>query len=422
VTVQGEPVAAGAVLGGDAVSATVEEVAPPVGGVSATVGEAAATPVGSGDVQADARPRARWLGHRPPLDGVRGLAMMFVLLNHIGVALWTDAAPWLATGGAIGVDLFFVLSGVLIASLLLGERDRSGAVDVRGFIVRRTMRIVPALVAVLLALLVGSLLIDRLVLGDVLTSVAYSLTFTQNWSAVGFPLDPLEDLFGGGTMVIELLHTWTLAIEVHFYLMWSLALWVAVRRGWSYRTMAIVTVAVIGVLATLRTLAYLDGTNWLVLRTLTFSRLDAPLMGTLVGIAFMAGWLSRPYRWLTVVGAVGLVAILGVGFLADSQFAALPLGLYTVMAGAAALCMAAVVADPGSPLARLLSMRWLMFLGTTSYSIYLWHQGLFLLFELHTPSWPDPVRTVVAVSVALAVGYVSHHQIERRFMQRRRTG
>ena len=439
----GEPVAAAAATSTNArgtepatgsatpaVGDTRAHDAPPAADVTGPVDTAATADVTTVDRPAGepeagesvARPPSRYIGHRLPLDGVRGLAMLFVLLNHSGVALWTDLAPWLASGGAIGVDLFFVLSGVLISSLLLGEHGRTGSVDVWAFIVRRTKRIVPTLIGLYVGLALLALFIDRLELRDVGTSAAYALTFTANWSAVGFPLEALERHFGGGTMIVETLHTWTLAIEVHFYLMWSLALWAAVRRGWSYRRMAAVTIAVIVALAALRTYSYLDGTNWLVLRTSTYSRLDSPLVGTLVGIAFMAGWFSRPSRSLTAAGTVGILAILAVGFLADSGFSALPLGLYTVMAVAAATCMAAVIADPDSLLARALSMRWLIFLGTTSYSIYLWHQGIFLLFELHTPSWPDPVRMAVAVTVALLVGALSHHQIERRFMLVRRAG
>jgi peptidoglycan/LPS O-acetylase OafA/YrhL len=398
------------------------DVAPADSSVGAGTDVAPAdTPVGAGDTVAPERKPSRYIGHRPPLDGVRGLAMVFVLLNHSGVALWTDAAPWLATGGAIGMDLFFVLSGVLVSSLLLGEHARTGSVDLRGFVVRRFRRIVPTLASLYVGLALLSLVIDRLVLKDVATSAAYALTFTANWSAVGFPLDILERNFGGGTMIVETLHMWTLAVEVHFLLMWSVSLWVAVRRGWSYGRMAAVTIAVIVVLVAIRTYSYLDGTNWLVLRTTTYSRLDSLLIGTLVGIAFMAGWFSRPSRALTAVGAVVLGVILALGFLAHSDFAAYPLGLYTVMAVASAAMMAAVIADPDSLLSRLLSMRWLLFLGATSYSIYLWHQPLFLMFELHTPSWPDPVRMAVAVGVALVIGAVSHRHIEMRFMQRSST-
>lgn len=363
----------------------------------------------------------RVFGHHPALDGVRGVAILLVLLNHSGIALWAGAADWLAPGGAMGVHLFFVLSGLLIASLLLGEHARTGTVDLRAFLVRRARRLVPTLAALLAALAVASVVLDRLVLGDVASSAAYALTFTSNWSAIGFPLAPIERALGGGTMVIETIQTWSLAIEVHFYLLWSVALWTAVRRGWSHRRMALLTTLVIVVLAVVRARSYAGGTDWFTLYAATYSRLDAALVGTLVGIAYMAGWLRRPHRHLTTAGWVGLGAILVAAFLDDGSLPALPLGLYTVLALGAAAGMAAAVTDPGSRLGRVLTVRWLMFLGTVSYSLYLWHNAVFLMFELHTPTWPGPVRMVVGVTVALGVSYASYHLIERRFMRPRRS-
>ena len=365
------------------------------------------------------RPEARRsFGHHPALDGLRGLAILLVLLNHSGIGLWSDAEPWLAPGGALGVHLFFVLSGLLIASLLLGEQARTGGIDLRAFAGRRVRRLVPTLVVLLVALAAAALVLDHLVLRDVASSAAYVLTFTANWSAVGFPLAPLERAFGGGTMVVETLQTWSLAIEVHFYLLWSLALWAAVRRGWSHRRMAVATALAIAVIAGVRAASYAGGTDWFTLYASTYSRLDAALVGTLVGIAYMAGWL-RPSRGLTAAGWAGLAALLVMAVVDDGSSPALPLGLYTVLAGGAAAGMAAVLTDPTSRLGRVLTMRWLMFLGTVSYSVYLWHQGVFLLFQLHAPSWAGPVRLVVGVTVALLVSTASYHLVERRFMRRR---
>src|SRR5690606_7760355 len=136
---------------------------------------------------------------------------------------WPDAARWLLRGGFLGVDLFLVLSGFLITVILLAERDRTGTVDLSGFLARRARRLVPALGAILAVALVVAATdtwytddgIYRI--EEVLGTAAWSLSFAANWAVLlGHSLQPLG-------------HVWTLGLEGQFYLVWGLALLAATR-------------------------------------------------------------------------------------------------------------------------------------------------------------------------------------------------
>ena len=366
-----------------------------------------------GPPPAPARP-GRWAA----LDGIRGIAIVLVVLVHSGNSLWPRARPWLCRGGPLGVHLFFVLSGFLITTVLLDEADRRGGIDLRDFAGRRARRLVPALLVLAGALIVLALLRPRLPLRLAASSAVYMLSFTSNWEINGHPLPLVRRAFGPAGMTTEVLHTWSLAIEVQFYAMWAAALWFAVRRGWSLRRIATLTAAVVAGIVAARIVAYERDTDWLRLYFSTWSRLDVPLIGALAALAVRAGWLSRRARELTVAGALGLAAFVAVAFLTTWSLPALPLGLYAGLALCGALAVAAVVVSPGTTFARGLGWRPLVLLGTISYSLYLWHYPIFWTIERRDPAWPGPVRMLVGIGLALAASAASYLLVERRFMHR----
>jgi peptidoglycan/LPS O-acetylase OafA/YrhL len=351
------------------------------------------------------------------LDGIRGIAVTLVVLVHSGNALWPAARAWLCRGGALGVHLFFVLSGFLITTVLLDEADRRGRIDLRAFAGRRARRLVPALVVLLGALAVLAAIRPRLPLRIVASSAVYVLSFTANWQINGHDLPLVERVAGHGGLPVEVLHTWSLAIEVQFYVLWATALWFAVRRGWSLRRIAALTAAVVAGIVVARIVAYERGTDWLRLYFSTWSRLDAPLIGALAALALRAGWLARRTRALTVAGVAGLAAFVAVAFLTDWSLPALPLGLYSGLAVCGAAAVAAVVVSPGTAVARGLSWRPLVLLGTISYSLYLWHYPIFWTIERRDPAWPGPLRLVLGVGLALAAATASYVLVERRFLR-----
>jgi peptidoglycan/LPS O-acetylase OafA/YrhL len=170
-----------------------------------------------------AMPSGMRLGHRPALDGIRGVAVVLVLARHI----WPEGGA-----GMVGVDLFFVLSGFLITSLLIEEWVERGGISFTAFYARRALRLLPALYAMLTVFVACSLLFargDRLV--HALKSAGLAGTYLTGYAAFDnfFNSRPLGPV-------------WSLAVEEQFYLLWPLILWLALRRGWSLQRCAVLAI------------------------------------------------------------------------------------------------------------------------------------------------------------------------------------
>ena len=190
--------------------------------VEASIGRLARTcsveAVSGAGLPGEAPTRGR-LPRIPALDGIRAVAVIAVLLFHAGVS-------WMP-GGSFGVDVFFVLSGFLITALLVGERDRSGTIRLGSFYLRRARRLVPALVLVLLFVCVtwGLLLTTKTptLRGDALATVTYVANWHFAFSGQGY--------FASFAAPSPLLHTWSLAVEEQFYLLWPLVVTFLLARG-----------------------------------------------------------------------------------------------------------------------------------------------------------------------------------------------
>ncbi|HMG41887.1 MAG TPA: acyltransferase [Acidimicrobiales bacterium] len=388
------------------------------------MGKTAMTTVARGvGVEAGEQERVGRLPHLAPLDGLRGIAIALVLGVHSGNSLWPEARGWLAPGGPLGVHLFFVLSGFLITALLLGEQRRTGRIDLRAFARRRVLRLGPVVVALALALVVLALVGDRLLLRDVLAEGVYVLTFTGNVHMVHGDAPPVRWLFGTdhGT-VTEVGHMWSVGIEAQFYVLWAVVLWAVSRARWSYGRIALLTAGLVLAVAVWRAHLLAQGEPWLQLYLSSSTRLDAPFVGSLVGVAWCAGWLDRVRERLALTaGVLGLGVLLVTSYTTRFYDRSLYQGLYTVLAlCAAAAIVGALRADAGSALPRALAWPPLVFLGTISYSVYVWHYGIFWTIERRDPGWPGPVRLAVGLTTALAVSYASYRIVEQPFLRRKR--
>jgi peptidoglycan/LPS O-acetylase OafA/YrhL len=354
----------------------------------------------------------RQLGYRPELDGLRGVAVLLVVAYHVGAMLWPSAGRWFPRGGALGVDLFFVLSGFLITSLLVGESGLRGRVDARAFARRRAARLVPAMVTLFtVVLVVAALGYRRYGVGDVLSTAGWSLTFTANWAMV----DGRPNMMG---------HLWSVAIEGQFYLLWATVVVVALRmhRGLGVLAGGAAT-AVLAVVWWRRTQAG-DGSDVGQLYRLylgTGSRLDAPLVGALAGLAFAAGRFDRLRgRAAAAVGGVGMVALFVAAATIGPVDFPLYRGLYTAVALACAAAVVGAVCTSGeSVLGAVLRARPLVYAGVVSYSLYLWHLPIFEWLADAAPGWSPPIRAVVGLVAAAAAASLSYAVIERRFLRRR---
>jgi peptidoglycan/LPS O-acetylase OafA/YrhL len=376
--------------------------------------------------QHPARPPARRptsLGHRPGLDGLRGLAVLLVLVMHAGDTVWQEREPWLAVGGSLGVDMFLVLSGFLITALLLTERERTGGIDLAGFAARRARRLLPGLVALFAVVAVVAAVGPALELRDVVAAAVQDLTFlTHVWRFGNAPgiRDVVDSI---GTPTTDVGHLWTVALEVQFYALWGFTLWAASRARWSYRRLLALALGGVVLVAAVRAVRMGLGSPGTVvdLYATTASRLDAPLLGSVVGLAWWAGLLERvPPRLAAAAAAVGAAGWLVGAFTLDPyQATALPYGLYTVTGLGCAAVVVGVLRAPAIGVAALVAWRPLRFVGVVSYSLYLFHLPLFEAVDRTGLDLPGAVRFGAAAGTAVAVAWASHRFVERPWLSRR---
>jgi peptidoglycan/LPS O-acetylase OafA/YrhL len=361
------------------------------------------------------------LGHRPSLDGFRGLAVLAVMSQHFLDALGFRSSP--STGGFLGVDMFFVLSGLLITTLLLEERQSRGIVSLRQFYVRRALRLLPALVVLLVAAtILGSVLPLGAVrapsspdapLNDRWTGVLVVLGFVANWAII---LSPLRDSSPG---IVDLSHTWSLSVEEQFYLVWPpLLIWLCGRGIDRGRLLGLVGLGIVGAWL-LKALLWHAGEGFWRVYAGSDTRADSLLVGCALGIlatenCLPTKGLGRRFLQLgsVVAGLFLAAAIVAIPYV-DRRF--LYYGGFTAVAVSAAFVLAAVLVSPVSRMSRLLGSGWLVWVGRLSYGFYLWH--IFLLAYCVDHFGPGPLSAGLGAVLTLVVVPLCYYLVERPFLR-----
>ena len=346
------------------------------------------------------------MGRWPALDGVRGLAILLVMVEH------THLAPF--HGGGLGVDLFFVLSGFLISGLLLAEFQRSGGLDIRRFYYRRALRLLPALLVLVAATTSLALAFHHSQIGKATLAMApKTLFYVANLGRTDVGNPSL------------LAHTWSLSIEEQFYLVWPLALLLLLRTRRSRTALVGVVLALAGLTTVTRTVSYLLGPDtaehfggWY-FRTDT--KVDALLLGCTIAL-LLASDLPRS-RWfarlpIAAIGLTSVLALLAVVPWVDQTRTSFLVQLSVFRLASAGLVLAFVVGGrPASLLERAFSMRWLRFTGVLSYSLYLWHFPVFALVQQQLGR--SLKSLLVELPVTLLLAYGSYRLVERPFLRAR---
>ncbi len=336
------------------------------------------------------------LGYRPALDGLRGIAIVAVLAYHFGV-------PG-AGGGFLGVDLFFVLSGFLIGSLLAGELATTGRVDLLRFWARRARRLLPALVVVAIGIAIWTRMAgDWDTWGLRRDELLATLGYVANWHFVGAS----SDYFAAAAGASPLQHTWSLGIEEQFYLLWPILFLVAVRVGGRRRIVPIALASLLVVASVVAAAVLFDPASPSRAYYGTDSRIHQILVGVIVGLAIRP-W-RRPQavrlreRWALAIAQVPLALVLLAGFVfADATDGLYYRGGSLVLALVAAGLILTIERAPTGPVARLLSSRLLVAAGVISYGLYLWHWPVVVATAPADPA--ADALSLVALRLALTVG------------------
>jgi peptidoglycan/LPS O-acetylase OafA/YrhL len=378
-----------------------------------------------------ARDHASRLRYLPGIDGLRAISVLAVLVFH-HYFIGGGEAGWLP-GGFLGVEVFFVVSGYLITSLLLAERRETGTVSLPNFWLRRARRLLPAL-WVMLAVVIGYSLLLPLndSIGTLRSDTLAALTYTSNW----WQIAAHRSYFAAAGRQPLLTHLWSLAIEEQFYLIWPPLLLLGLRRIGREKVM-ITTLCIALTSALLCSVV----ANYSVTHAYyaTYCRLSGLLLGSLLAFVY------APYRIrgipghgvriaLDIVGTIGLVVLLGTfgffGFIGIHGFSWPTSSADSVsvfhygflLVDLATLLVIAAAVHPSSDLGAILGWRPLRWIGLRSYGIYLWHYPIFCVTRprldfdefFHLAGWPVFVLRLGLTFGAAALSYRYVEQPIRR--------
>jgi peptidoglycan/LPS O-acetylase OafA/YrhL len=333
--------------------------------------------------------------------------VLLVVLIHAVVNFRPSLLRTFVPGGFLGVDVFFVLSGFLITSLLLNEQSRTGRVSLGSFYRRRALRLLPALLALLALHLLYTIATGLPVRVEV-TSVLYSMFYVANWVLVA-----------GHEFANGLQHLWSLSVEEQFYFAWPLVTVGLLGARRSLRFVVCVLGALIVAVVIWRALLWKDGTNFFTVTRIydrTDTRADALLVGALAAHIWTRGRFPR--RGLLAAGWVSAAFIAVCALKIPVWQGFYYKGGFTLIAIATAFIIICVVEQPAG-MARALSWRPLRAVGRVSYGLYLWHLPVFVAVHRYGKTWPWLVQLAVALPITAAFVVASWRFVETPFLRRK---
>lgn len=336
------------------------------------------------------------LAYRSDLDGLRALAVLPVIFFHVELLGFT--------GGFVGVDIFFVISGYLITLLIAGALETK-SFSVAGFYERRIRRIIPAFFVMLLATSIASVaLFPPRELAQFGLSAAAAAAFCSN---IFFAFQ--TDYFAGSENMMPLLHTWSLGVEEQFYIVWPLLLLACYRTG--SRLAIRVLVVVLGVAS----LAY---SEWATMATMTKQAFYLPqsrawelMIGAMLALGIVPRIESRWLREGLALLGVGMIAFAVTRFSPTTPFP----GLWATIPCLGAMLVIHTGEQRDTAIYKILSLWPCVFIGLISYSLYLWHWPIFAFAENYIGRPLTPGEAIIFIVVSIAIATASWRYVERPF-------
>ena len=321
----------------------------------------------------------RGIQYIPAIDGLRALAVIAVMFYHLGFS-------WIP-GGFLGVDLFFVISGYVITRMLLDSIAQSGGLDLRGFYLARLRRLLPALLFMLTTTVIAVGIWAPDTIKRLLVDTPFALTGTINWWLVANEQDYFESI--GRPPLLQ--HTWSLAVEAQFYLVWPLILYFILKKfGKKHIPVAALSIAAASGIALLLVSVSIDAANASKVSHVYFGT-DTHSIGLFLGAALAVSWIPQNFRveisrkgqnFIDGIGVIGFIGILATFLFIDASNPA----MYKIAFPLAGIFGAAIIASivhPASRFAPVLQNKVFLWIGERSYAIYLWH---WVIFQVTRPT------------------------------------